>query len=76
MKSLNSSLPPHQVEAMHSDCALVFQHMRARDDCMLILRQEKKKKNGSSRTGVLTAAARAQCELNVCAKLTPVEVIR
>ncbi|KAG7232595.1 hypothetical protein INR49_008324 [Caranx melampygus] len=42
------------VEAMHPDCALVFQHMKAQDDCDLILRQEKKKKKkGSSRTGYI-----------------------
>lgn len=42
-----------QTEAMHPDCALVVQHMKALEDCNHILKQEEN--NGSSSTGESSA---------------------
>lgn len=45
----NSALLYFQSEAMHPDCAVVVQHMKAQEECNQILKQEN---NHSSRTGL------------------------
>ncbi|XP_068176532.1 vasoactive intestinal polypeptide receptor 1 [Antennarius striatus] len=46
-------------DAMHPDCALVFQHMRAQEECSQVLKEEEK--NRSTRTGCPTAWDEIHC---------------
>ncbi|GLD49484.1 pituitary adenylate cyclase-activating polypeptide type I receptor-like isoform X1, partial [Lates japonicus] len=48
-------------EAIHPDCALVVQHMKAQEECNQILKQEKN--NHSTRTGCPTAWDDIRCWL-------------
>lgn len=59
----NSALLYFQSEAMHPDCAVVVQHMKAQEECNQILKQEN---NHSSRTGLWVLWPRfPQCSLRL-----------
>lgn len=59
----NSALLYFQSEAMHPDCAVVVQHMKAQEECNQILKQEN---NHSSRTGLWVLWSRfPQCSLRL-----------
>lgn len=64
----NSALLYFQSEAMHPDCAVVVQHMKAQEECNQILKQEN---NHSSRTGLWVLWSRfPPCSLRLSLRST------